>query len=113
MNLYIYPKYMEDANKSHWTVKLLRVFGVLQIIGCTAIGALYGAALIQTAGLGEDLGVAGALTTILGLLIGLMVGIISSVGTWAVALVIDDIHAMRINSSAYVAFESDSVHLGK
>lgn len=109
--MYIYPRNQEKASKSHWTVKLLRAFGVLQIISFTILGFLYSGSVSLFSDRGIDLssglGSASFLVPLLGTLIGLIVGIITSVGTFAVALVVDDIHVLRVHSEALLAFEEE------
>lgn len=116
MGYNVYPKYLEDAAKTHWTVKMLYAFGVLQIIACTLIGAVFARPICYTIWLvmvGSSPYAPDGLVTLLGALIGLMIGIITSVGIWAAALVIDDIHTLRLHSQAYIVVETDNPHLGK
>lgn len=114
MNMYIYPKYLEQASKPHWTVKLLRAFGVIQIAAATLLGLAFARPIAVQLNLGyawsND---AVPLLQLLGGLLGLAAGIVSSVGTWALALVIDDLHAMRMHSQAWVAFETENPRFGK
>ena len=115
MGYNVYPKYLEDAAKTHWTVKMLYAFGVLQIILCTLIGVVFARpicyALWQV--MGSSLYVPDGMVALLGALIGLLIGIVTSVGIWAAALVIDDIHTMRLHSQAYIVVETNNPHLGK
>ncbi len=114
MNMYIYPKHLEDASKPHWTVKLLRTFGVMQIIGFTAFGFIFASPIAQSILNARTLhSIPDGLVLLLGALIGLMAGIIFSASTFAIAMVVDDLHAMRQHSEAWVAFETDNPHLGK
>lgn len=115
MGYNVYPKYLENAAKTHWTVKVLYAFGVIQIVLSTVLGILFARpicyAIMSTAGI--SMSAIDGLVLLLGALIGLLGGIIISVGTWAAALVIDDIHTMRIHSQAYIVVETNNPHLGK
>ncbi len=115
MGYNVYPKYLEDAAKTHWTVKMLYAFGALQIILCTLIGAVFARPICYSLWqvMGSSLYVPDGIVALLGALIGLMVGIVTSVGIWAAALVIDDIHTMRLHSQAYIVVETNNPHLGK
>jgi hypothetical protein len=115
MGYNVYPKYLEDAAKTHWTVKMLYAFGVLQIILCTLIGAVFARPICYSLWnvMGASLYAPDGIVALLGALIGLMIGIVTSVGIWAAALVIDDIHTMRLHSQAYIVVETNNPHLGK
>ena len=116
MNMNIYPKYIEDAARSGWIVKCLTCIGVLQIAGCAILGVLFGGPFLalwlsQIGIMSQE--AASASATFIGLGVGIIVGIWSSLAVFALAQVIDDLHALRLHTAAYVAFESDDVHLGK
>ena len=115
MGYNVYPKYLEDAAKTHWTVKMLYAFGVLQIVLCTLIGAVFARPICYSLwhAMGFSLNGPDGMVVLLGALIGLMIGIVTSVGIWAAALVIDDIHTLRLHSQAYIVVETDNPHLGK
>ena len=42
MNMFVYPKYLEDTAKTGWIVKFLRILGVLQVSDCVIAGATLG-----------------------------------------------------------------------
>ena len=116
MNMFIYPKYLEEASKSGWIVRTLRAFGVLQVIVSILIGATVGGQFLGVwlAQLGlMDYSAASASATLIGIAVGIVAGLWSSLPWFALAQVIDDLHAIRLQTGAYVAFESDNVHLGK
>lgn len=116
MNMLIYPKHMEETLKSGWIVKFLRGVGVLQVIGCIVLGVLVGGPyvavmLTQTGVMSSE--AAGIPALLIGAAVGIIAGLWTSLAFFALAQVIDDLHAMRIQTGAYVAIESDDVRLGK
>ena len=116
MNMYIYPKYMEDAAKSGWIVKFLKVIGVIQVVGCIAAGLFLGSPFVmlwleQARVMDSDAATLAA--PLISLALSIFIGLFASLTTFALAQVIDDLHALRVQTSAFVAFESDNVHLGK
>ena len=116
MNMLIYPKHMEETLKSGWIVKFLRVVGVLQVIGFIVLGVTLGgpyiSLILSQAGIMSP-DTAGIPALLIGLAAGIIAGLWSSLALFALAQAIDDLHALRIQTSAYVAFESDNVRLGK
>lgn len=116
MNWMIYPKYAEETTKSTWVVKMLKALGVIQILGCIAAGWLIGGpyiALVLAAGGIMDQDAAAIAGPLLGLAVGIFAGLWVSLTAFALAQVIDDIHATRLQTGAYIAFQSDSVKLGR
>lgn len=116
MKFYLFPKYMEEAAKSGWIVRFLKIVGVVQAVLCAAAGVFlggpYASALIFSAGL-MDRQAASASGSLLGLAVGIVVGLWTSLPVFALAQVIDDLHALRIHTAAYVAFETDEPRLGR
>ena len=114
--MYIYPKYMEEAAKSNWIVKFIRFLGVIQVIWCVALGALFCGAPLAALLIEADIMVqeaAAASAMLIGGIVGFVVGLFVGLAFFALAQVVDDLHAIRVQTSAFVAFESDNVHLGK
>lgn len=116
MKFYIYPKYIEEAVKSGWIVKFLRFIGVIQILGCIALGVTVGgriiAAALAQAGI-MSYSAAETSATLFGLAAGIITGLFVSLTAFALAQVVDDLHALRIQTSAYAAFETDEIKLGR
>ena len=116
MKMYIYPKYMEEAAKTGWIVKLLRFLGVVQIGGCILLGVVVGGAamsngLVQLGIMSRE--AASASATLIGLAVGIIVGLFSSLVYFGLAQALDDLHAIRLQTGAYAAFETDNIQLGK
>lgn len=112
MTRYIQPRNQHEAERQSWMVKCLKFLGALQIIGCAILGAVAGGPFISVwlvelhlLGPGES----GPSAALLGFAAGLIAGMFSSLLYFALAQVIDDLHAIRVQTSAYVSFESDSI----
>lgn len=116
MKLYIYPKHMEEAAKPGWIVRTLRALGVIQVIavigvGVTLGGPLLAQVLVQAGVMAPDAASASAL--LLGLAFGIFAGLIISLAFFAAAQALDDLHALRVQTEAAVAFETDEIKLGR
>lgn len=113
MTTYIQPRNQSEADRPGWIAKFLRFLGVVQVVGCILLGVTVGGpflalGLSQAGIMTQD--AASASATLIGLAVGIIVGLFSSLVYFGLAQVIDDLHAIRIQTSAYTAFESDSIH---
>ncbi len=116
MNWVIFPKYAEETSKKSWIIRTLEIYGVLTVIGAAlsgffVAGPVIAAWLMKT--VSTDYNTASLGGRILGLIGGIFSGLWVSLPAFALAMVIDDIHATRLQTGAYVAFQSDSVKLGR
>lgn len=116
MNWVIFPKYAEETAKKSWIIRTLEIYGVLTVIGAAlsgffVAGPVIAAWLMKT--VSTDYNTASLGGRILGLIGGIFSGLWVSLPAFALAMVIDDIHATRLQTEAYVAFQSDSVKLGR
>lgn len=106
-NMHIKPIYRETANKKHWVVRWLRGIGVfICILGAVfgiIAGSQYARALLNRYSYDAEV----ALTYALGGIIGLLAGLAVSLPYWALSLLLDDIHALRIYASGYVTDGED------
>lgn len=92
------PRTPEKAEKSHWTIRVIRAFGVLQIIGSALASYVYLRPVIQysiVSATSMDYDGTVLLSTILSVLIGLGAGCVGSVMTFALAMFLDDVHTIR------------------
>ena len=116
MKFYLFPKYMEEAAKSGWIVRTLKALGVLQLLGNILLGATVGgpvlANVLAQAGV-MSRQAANASATLIGLAVGIFAGLISSLAFFAAAQALDDLHALRVQTEAYVAFETDEIKMGR
>ena len=116
MNLNIYPKFIEKTLKPNWIIKTLNATGAVNVVLCV-VGALLFASPFVTAWLNtlswmypeysQILGI--ILSGVLGYFVGMMIGL----PYFAIAMALDDLHAVRVHTSAFVAFESDDVKIGR
>jgi drug/metabolite transporter (DMT)-like permease len=116
MKYYIFPKYMEEAAKTGWIVRMLRVLGVLQVAGCVILGAtvcrpFVALWLFQLGLMSRDAASASAM--LIGLALGILVGLVSSLIYFAAAQALDDLHALRVQTEAFAAFETDEIKMGR
>lgn len=116
MKMYIYPKYMEEAAKTGWIVRMLKALGVIQVLAYILIGATVGGpvianALTQAGVMSRE--AASASATLIGLSVGILAGLVSSLAFFAAAQALDDLHALRVQTEAYVAFETDEIKMGR
>lgn len=116
MKFYLFPKYMEEAAKSGWIVKMLKTLGVLQVLGYILLGATVGGPVIANALTQAGImsrNAASASATLIGLAVGILAGLVSSLVFFAAAQALDDLHALRVQTEAYVAFETDEIKMGR
>lgn len=116
MNWVIFPKYAEETAKKSWIIRTLEIYGVFTVIGAVlsgffVAGPVIAAWLMKT--VSTDFNTASLGGRILGIIGGFFSGLWLSLPAFALAMVIDDIHATRLQTGAYVAFQSDSVKLGR
>lgn len=105
----IFPLHSYEPKDRPWVIRLLRYMGYLIVFLSAVLGftmlprviAAYLAINIYSAG---DLY---PLAEILGGILGLLGGFIISVPYWGLAMLLDDIHAIRVQSSAYVTMDKN------
>ena len=104
----IFPVHADQLTRRHWIVRCLRFLGYCIPVVSTLIGFLHGSVLlgILLPFFGMAFELAGSLGTVLGGLIGLIGGLISSLPVWAFALVVEDIHALRVYASGYASSDN-------
>lgn len=97
-----------EESQQHWIVRLLRLFGYIVVFGATLSGLVWGITVVGplhgtmynhelTRILGYILGIA------IGVIVGFCAGILGSLVLWCLALLIDDIHAIRINTDRLIS----------
>lgn len=103
----IFPLHAEEARKRHWVVRTLRYFGYLDAFAGIVAGLLYGGAmgtpLLLQLGLSFD--AARLIAYPLGGLLGFCAGLLAGLPLWGLALVADDLHALRIYASGLVIID--------
>ena len=92
------PRSPENAEKRHWTVSVIRAFGIVQVIGAVALSYFYlhpyiQALLVTSADMSYDGSL--LLSTLLSIIIGLFVGFIGSAMTFALAVFLEDVHTIK------------------
>ena len=99
-----------------WVTRMLRYLGYLIVFGSVLYGIYFGVTFINIARtLTVDL--ERNLNTLLGALIGgflgFVGGLVVSVPYWGFAMLLDDIRAIRMQTSEYVAIDTDGIRTGK
>lgn len=92
------PMSPEQAEKRYWAVSVLRIFGILQVIGAAVLGYVFlRPAMMPTflSGFGMSYDGAVIFTTIISVALGLFMGFISSAMIFAVAMFFEDTHTIR------------------
>lgn len=94
--------------KNRWIVNVLRIIGVAQLILCVLVGLLVGReslsgvvySVTQT-----NYSDASDIGMIIGGVLGFIVGIYSTLIAWISVYILQDLHAIRLNTSAYTFIE--------
>lgn len=94
----IEPFDREKAEKRYWAVTVIRAFGILQILGVTALSYFYLRPVLQVTleqafRMSHDNTV--LLASVLALAMGVFTGIVTSAMIYAVATFFDDVHAIK------------------
>lgn len=93
----VYPIKGAEADRKHWVVRWLRYTGYAEIIAAVAVGLFYAYSMLAPM-LFPMLGDSTAaiiVSLVLGGIGSLLVGLALTLPVWALAMVIDDLHAMR------------------
>lgn len=101
----IYPINSIDANRRHWVVRMLRYFGYIWAAVGTIGGALYGyrlGALFVAASLNTTFEIGAVVGAALGALVGFTGGLVIGLPFWAMSMIVDDLHALRIYAGGYM-----------
>lgn len=110
MRTRLVPVFFTEANRKNWITRVLRVFAWIQLIIIFLIlqSSSYSFWLRTiVANNFATLDNARIIADILSRITGLVVGFIGSMTTWAVAMILDDIHATRLMVSGYIASQDD------
>ena len=104
----IFPLHRDTADKKHWVVRWLRYTGFMEVIAAVIVGLIYsnniGAPLIaELLNISWETG--RLIAVILGGFLSFVAGLAVSLPTWALALVIDDLHALRVYNQGYVVMD--------
>ena len=104
----IYPMQGADADKKHWVVKWLRYTGYLEIIAAVLVGIFYAYSLLTPLlymATGIDPTICAVITVVGGGFISFVAGLAISLPVWALSMVIDDLHALRLYHQGFAVTE--------
>lgn len=98
--------YYTEAKRRHWIVRWLRYMGFLIVLAATLAAILYGGnlvtPLVQQMLRTDSNGVA-VLVLVLSAILGLAAGLVISLPWWGLSMLLDDLHAIRLQTAAYVS----------
>ena len=111
----IFPLHAEEARRRHWVVRTLRYFGYLDAIAGIIVGLALGNAMgpLLLYQLGVPFTTADIIAPPLGGLLGFCVGLLVGLPFWGLALIADDLHALRIYASGMVVLEDRQKNLAQ
>ena len=92
------PRTPENAEKRHWTVSVIRAFGIIQVIGTIALSYFYLHPSIQMLlATSFNMSYDGSLllSTVLSIIVGVLAGFIGSAMTFALATFLEDVHTIK------------------
>lgn len=101
----IYPIHSQTAARKHWVVRWLRYTGYLEVTAAVIVGVFYATTFgtpLLVASFDIDPTLCAIITIILGGFLSFAVGLSITLPTWALAMVIDDLHALRMYNEGYV-----------
>lgn len=101
----VYPMHANDADRRHWVVRVLRILGYIDAIVGALSGAFYGYSMgamfiMQITGLPAVSAL--IIGIVVGVLLGLALGLMVGLPVWALSMLIDDMHALRLYASSYI-----------
>ena len=104
----IFPINAEAAKKRHWVVRWLRAYAIIEVVLAVLAGLIYSYNLftpmvIQSTGM--DPTICAVLVLVLGGLVSFAAGLAISLPFWALATVIDDLHALRLYAQGLVVMD--------
>ena len=104
----IFPVHTYEPKDRPWVIRMLRYLGFFEVIAAILAGIYYGGnmagPLIQQAfNLPSEASL--AITVIFGGFVGFCAGLIITVPTWGLAMLLDDIHAIQVQTAGYVAMQ--------
>ena len=99
------PMNKAEAEKKHWIVRWLRYTGFIEVSAAVIIGLFYSFNLLTPLIL-QIVDIDPTLAAIIAMMLGGFVSFVAGLGitlpVWGLALVIDDLHALRIYAGGYV-----------
>lgn len=91
-----------------WVTRMLRYLGYMIVFGCILYGIYYGVNIINLSRI-LTLNVEHNLNTLIGAIVGgflgFVGGLVVSVPYWGLAMLLDDIRAIRVQTAEYVAVD--------
>ena len=104
----IYPIHSQTAARKHWIVRILRYFGFLTVIAGTICGTLYARAMftvLLSEAFNISLETSQLIVIVLAAILSFGASMLVTLPYWGLALMIDDLHALRLYASGYVVHD--------
>ena len=101
----VFPIHTDTPASRHWVVRWLRYTGYMEVIAAVILGVYYSAVFLAPRiqfQLNLDMNVCILIAALFGGFIAFVAGLGISLPAWALALVIDDLHALRLYNQGYV-----------
>jgi len=100
----VYPIHTNTADKRHWVVRWLRYTGYLEVIAVVLVGLFYSYNMLTPLlymAFQIDVTICALIAIILGGFVSFVAGLGISLPCWALSMMIDDLHALRVYSQGY------------
>lgn len=102
----IMPIHPYTAKDRPWVIVWLRCLGYMIVIAATVAACVllipgFTVGIMHGMGVGHDF--AATLALVLCALLGFLAGVVASVPLWGLAMLLDDIHAIRMQTAGYAA----------
>ena len=105
----VYPIHADTANKRHWVVRWLRYTGFLEVIAAVGVGMFYAYTMLAPM-LAFSFGIDGTVSVVIALILGGFVSFVAGLGislpAWALSMMIDDLHALRVYNQGYAVTDN-------
>ena len=104
----VFPLHTETANRRHWVVRWLRYTGYLEVVTAVVVGLFYSYNMLAPL-IALTFSIDGTVSIVLSLIVGgfvsFVIGLGISLPCWALSMMIDDLHALRVYSQGYVVMD--------
>lgn len=105
--------YYDETKRRHWIVRWLRFLGYCLIIPSELAAITFGSPLVMAL-LGDAVDPRSPFAQLIVLIVcgvgGFLAGIILGLPWWGLSLLLDDLHAIRLQTAAYVTHDQEVTH---
>ena len=104
----VFPLHKETADKKHWVVRWLRYTGYLEVLAAVIVGVFYSYTILAPMlyeMLQIDSNICILIAVAFGGFVSFVAGLAISLPAWAMSMMIDDLHALRVYGQGYVVMD--------